>query len=62
MNGCLVLNVAPDLVDIQVRVVLEVVRQAVVLLDDGIKDGGKVLVGVLISSINTAVLRNVKLF
>ncbi len=62
MNGCLVLNVAPDLVDIQVRVVLEVVRQAVVLLDDGIKDGGKVLIGVLISSINTAVLRNVKLF
>jgi hypothetical protein len=56
MNGCLVFNVAPDLVDIQVRVMLEVLRQSMVLLDDGVKDGGEVLVGVRISGVDTAVL------
>ena len=62
MNGSLVLDVAPDLVDIQVRVVLEVLRQAVVLLDDGVKDGGEVLVGVLISGVDSAVLKRVIIF
>jgi hypothetical protein len=59
MNGCLVFNVAPDLVDIQVRVVLEVLRQSMVLLDDGVKDCGEVLVGVRISGVDTAVLERI---
>ena len=56
MNGSLVFNVAPDLVDIKVRVVLEVLGETVVLLDDGIEDDGEVLVGVGIAGIDAAVL------
>ena len=56
MNWCLGLDISLDLVDVQVRVVLEVLWQAVVLLDDGVEDGGKVLVRVLISGVDSAVL------
>ena len=57
MNWCLGLDISLDLVDVQVRVVLEVLWQAVVLLDDGVEDGGKVLVRVLISGVDSAVLQ-----
>jgi hypothetical protein len=36
--------------------VLEVIGQAVVLLDDGVEDDGEVLVGVLIAGVDAAVL------
>ena len=57
MNWCLGLDISLDLVDVQVRVVLEVLWQAVVLLDDGVEDGGEVLVRVLISGVDSAVLQ-----
>lgn len=56
MNGDLGVNVALDLGDIHVRGVLEVGGEAVVLADEGIEDISEVNVGVLITSIDTAVL------
>jgi hypothetical protein len=50
------LDVAPDLVDVEVGVVLEVLGQAVVLLDDGVEELGEVLVGVGIAGVDAAVL------
>jgi len=49
-------NVALDLGSVHVRCVLRVGRDSVVLLDDGIEDGGKVLVGVPVTSIDSTVL------
>jgi len=56
VNWSLVFDVASDLVNVQVGVVLEVLWQAVVLFNDRVKDGGEVLVGVLITGVDTAVL------
>ena len=56
MDRGLVFDVAPDLVDVKVRVVLEVLGEAMVLLDDRIEDNGEVLVGIGIASIDAAVL------
>ena len=56
MNGDFGVNIALDLGDIHIRGVLEVSGEAVVLADEGVKDIGEVNVGVLITSIDTAVL------
>jgi len=50
------LNVANNLLRVHVRLVLGVSGDAVVLLDDGVEDLREVLVGVPVSSIDTAVL------
>ena len=56
VNWGLVFDVTLDLVNVQVGVVLEVLWQAVVLFNNRVKDSSKVLVGVLITSIDTTVL------
>merc|ERR1719499_1064496 len=50
------LNVALDLLWVHVRLVLGISGDTVVVLDDGIKDLREILVGVPVSSIDTAVL------
>ena len=55
-------NVAINLGSIHVRSVLGVGRDSMVLLDDWIKYRGKVLVGVPVSSIDTAVLKNESIY
>ena len=49
-------DVALDLVDIHVTLVLEVSLESVVVQDDGLKDILEVLVGVGVSGVNAAVL------
>ncbi len=56
LDGGLRVDVALDLAHVHVRGVLEVLVQAMVLQDDGLKDILEVLVGVSISSIDAAVL------
>ena len=56
MHRCSVIDVSTHLGRIHVRVVLEVLREAVVLLDDGVEDLGEVLVGVAIAGVDAAVL------
>ena len=60
MDGDLGDDVALDLGDIHVRGVLEVSGESVVLADEGIEDIGEVDVGVLITGVDTAVLRTNK--
>ena len=56
VNWNSLVDVALDFFGVHVRGVLGGGRDAMVLLDDGIKDLGEVLVGVLIPSIDAAVL------
>ena len=56
MHRSSVINISTDLGRIHVRVVLEVLRQAVVLHDEGVEDLGEHLVGVGISGIDSAML------
>ena len=56
VDGHLGVDVALDLVDVHVGGVLGVGRDAMVLLDDGIKDLRKVLVRVPVSGVDAAVL------
>ncbi len=62
MDGDLGVDVSVDLADIHVRGVLEVSGESVVLADEGIEDIGEVDVGVLISGVDTAMLRSNSLF
>merc|ERR1711929_4262 len=56
VDGNLGVDVAIDLGGVHVRGVLSVGRDAMVLLNQGVEDDGKVLVGVPVTSIDTAVL------
>merc|ERR1711929_4653 len=56
VDGNLRVDVAVDLGGVHVRGVLSVGRDAMVLLNQGVEDDGKVLVGVPVTSIDTAVL------
>ena len=51
-----VIDVAVDFLDVHVASVLGVSADSMVLLDEGIEDLGKILVRVLVSSVDTAVL------
>jgi hypothetical protein len=50
------INVSPDLADLHVRGMLEVLLETMVLQDDGIKHSREDLIGVSITSVDTAVL------
>merc|ERR1712223_2139373 len=52
----IVIDVAVDFLDVHVASVLGVSADSMVLLDEGIEDLGEVLVRVLVSSVDTAVL------
>merc|ERR1719418_26168 len=56
VDGHISSNVALDLLGVHVGGVLGISRDAVIFLDDGIEDLGKVLVGVPISGVDAAVL------
>ena len=56
MNGSSGINVALDFIGIHVRSVFEVLGEAMVLLNDGVKDICEILVGISITSVNTAML------
>ena len=56
MDWGLGVNVALDLADVHVRGVLEAWGKTVILADQRVKDRSKINVGVLISSIDSAVL------
>ena len=58
VDGDLGVDVSVDLADIHVWGVLEVSGESVVLADEGIEDISEVNVGVLISGVDTAMLRN----
>ncbi len=56
MDRCQSVNVALDLVHVHVRVVFEVLGQAMVLLNDRVEDCGKDFVRVLVAGVDTAML------
>jgi hypothetical protein len=62
VDGDLGVDVSVDFADIHVRGVLEVSGESVVLADEGVEDIGEVDVGVLISGVDTAVLRSNNIF
>ena len=55
------LNVSLDLLGVHVRGVLGISGDAVILLDDGIEDLGEILIRVPVTSINSAVLKMLKI-
>jgi hypothetical protein len=56
VNGDFRADVSIELRHVHVGSVLEVSRKSMVLADEGVKDFSKVNVGVLITSVDTAVL------
>jgi len=56
VNGHIRLNVASDLAGVHVRGVLEVSSEAMILADEGVENIGEVNVGVLVTSVDAAML------
>ena len=56
MDRYISLNIASDLGGVHVRGVLKVSRESMVLADEGVEDISEVNIGVLITSIDTAML------
>ena len=61
VNGNSRLNVANNLLGVHVGGVLGIGGDAVVVLDDGIEDLGEILIRVPVTSINSAVLKMLKI-
>ena len=61
MDGNSGLDIALHLLGVHVRGVLGISGDAVILLDDGIEDLGEILIRVPVTSINSAVLKMLKI-
>ena len=61
MDGNSGLDISLHLLGVHVRGVLSISCDAVILLDDGIEDLGEILIRVPVTSINSAVLKMLKI-